>query len=86
MVWLIVATLWVISAATLGALVARAMGLDPVVGLALSVVLGPLGWLGLPILQRQSRRGASAVTADSHLTAQPALRPVEPVHASGRKL
>ena len=51
-VWLAVAVIWVTAFGGVGALLASIQGVEPVVGFALAVVAGPLGWLGIPVIRR----------------------------------
>jgi hypothetical protein len=63
--WLLVATLWIATCAGVGALLARAAAVPPVVGAALSIVLGPIGWVGLPLARRSTAKALASASIEA---------------------
>jgi hypothetical protein len=57
--WLVAAVVWVVVFGSVGAIVAFMLGIDPTVGFAMSVVLGPLGWLTIGVMRVVMRLNAN---------------------------
>jgi hypothetical protein len=62
--WFIAAGVWVVVFGAGGVVVASLLGIDPLVGFASSVVLGPLGWLTMAFTQAAKHLGANQQLPD----------------------
>lgn len=76
--WLVAAGAWIVLFGAVGAVVAALLGMDPLVGLALSVVLGPFGWIAVFVIRGVTRLASESILpnplARNRPTAEPALQ------------